>query len=142
MARGQVHPHFQPHGPFHPVSPLGSRPFEWLSACLRVASSPQRPCWSIATPPLVIDSLQNEDSHDLSVCVCVCFEELCCEHIFTKCQARFTIYLMEIIRSCVGIMLWPFFGFWDFLHLPFDVRAARTVEALFSVHLIYFPKGA
>ena len=42
------------------------------------------------------------------------------------------------IRSCALAVLQVL----GVLHLPFDVRAVRTVEALFSVHLIHFPKGA
>lgn len=129
-------------GPFHPAPPLGSRPCAWLLACLRTASSPRRSCWSIVAPLLVIDPLLNEDSNHLPTCVCICFEELCCEHSFAKCQLSSIHYILNGDYVLCWYRALAFLRVLGFLHLPFDVRAAKIVEALFSVHIIHFPRGA
>lgn len=101
-------------------------PLSRLSARLRMASSGRGLRVSIATPTLVVDQLWNEASDDLFICVCVCLEELCGEHIFATCQvsqARFTVYSGR--RQGAALVPCPCF-LWvlGFLYLPLDVTAA------------------
>lgn len=67
---------------FHPAAASVLPAFRVGSWLAQDGITPQwKPCWSIATPSLVICSLQHEDS---GCNVWFCFMELCHKYIFTK----------------------------------------------------------